>query len=435
MAAGTLAAGNGKLDRIIGGAFAIGLAGVACLAVFGHRGVAPCAGFMALAVALRREVWSAGFGLLSLRRVLSDPLSIAFLAMIVFSIWILIGAYWSPVPGAGELGLTVFVSVLAGGALSFEALRSPSLHTRRIAVMFVVSVSMASAALLFEGLSGAYLRQVFPPEDASAARWKDFTALGRGVTAMAPLIFPAAVLLRRLTGSWIVAATPALALMIAAGSFTVFSNVASISFGIFAFAAACAAPRLTVSCLAILAIVALLASPFIAAHLPASAVLNGDAAELPTSWAQRLIIWKETAAIALSQCMPLGCGADFARDLSEKGATVLIPGWPITLPVMPLHPHNLFLQVWLELGLPGVISLALAIASATAALLKANADRLTMAAIAAAIAAAFVSVMFEASLWQVWRLAVFALAAFGCAMAYSTNNTAKKESAGLTSPR
>ena len=44
-------------------------------------------------------------------------------------------------------------------------------------------------------------------------------------------------------------------------------------------------------------------------------------------------------------------------------------------------------------------------------------------AIAAVAAVSFISVIFEASLWQVWRLSAFALAALGCAVSYSVNKS------------
>ena len=395
------------------------MAAAAWLAVFGHRGLAPCAGVMALSVALRRETWSAGFGLLYSVRRRPTPLSIAFVAMIAFAVWVALTAFWSPVPGAGWLGLTILVSVLSAGALVFEATRASASRARTMAAFYAAMVAIAAMAFLFEGISGAYLRSVIPPEDLTPQRWKDFIALGRGVTAIAPLVFPAAILLRWMSGSWIVAAAPALALFVAAIKFSIFSNVIGLIFGAIAFAAALSRPRLSVNLLSALIIAALLLAPFAAAQISAASVLDGDAEYLPTSWAQRLVIWRHTAVLTLDQCLPFGCGADYARALSEKGVTVGIPGWPLALPVMPIHPHNLFLQVWLELGLPGVLAFALALTASARALQKAPIGRSAIAAICAVASVSFVSVMFEASLWQAWRLAVLALAAFGCAVAYS----------------
>jgi hypothetical protein len=410
-----------RIDGAIDAMAAIAFAGVAWLAVFGHRGLAPCAGFLALGVAMRREVWTEGLKLIAPPKAWRDPLAIAAIAMAAFSAWIGVTALWSPTPGGIWLGLTALVSALAAGALVFEASRANTIRSRRFAAMFALSVTAASLALLFEGLTGGYLRAVLPPDDHSALRFKDLTALGRGVTAAATLAFPAAVLLRALTGSWIIAFAPAAALLVAATEFSVFANVIAIAAGALAFFAAHAAPKTTIKGAAVLFLAGLLLSPFIAAAIPVDCLLEAGA--LPPSWSQRLILWNAVADRALGECFPLGCGADFARTWWSATAMIELPGYPIALPLVPVHPHNVFLQIWLELGVPGVLLFGVALSAGAARLAAADLDRSTIAATAAIAALAFISVMFEASLWQVWRIAVFALAAFGGAVSYSINKS------------
>lgn len=400
---------------------AIGLAGVAWLSVFGHRGVAPCAAFMALGVALRPAIWRQGFALLAPARVLSQPLSIAAVSILCFCLWIATGVLWSPTPGAEWLALTALAATLTGGALSYEAVTATPARAARLAGFYIAMVCVAAAALMFEGLSGGYLRLSLPPADVSPLRWKDMTALGRGVTAAAGLVFPAAALLYRVSGSRLVALAPVAALFIASLNLSVYANVAALIAGAAAFALALIAPRSAFRALVGVFVLALFAAPFIAWEIPVDAILAGEASALPPSWAQRLVVWRETATVAMRDCLPVGCGADFSRAFAENGATIRVPGWPIDLPVMPTHPHNMFLQIWLELGLPGVLLLATAGLFAARAFLASRVDRLTMSAACGALGVCFISVIFEASLWQVWRLAVFALAAFGVAMSYSVN--------------
>lgn len=402
-------------------------AGIAWLAVFGHRGLAPCAGMMALMVAFRRDIWRAGFGLLAPQRELKqsffgEALSIASLATAAFVVVIALTAFWSPTPGAQWLALTIASAVLVGGALVYEAVNAAPARARCFAILFALMVSPAAALLMFEGLSGGYLRGVIPPDDASPERWKDMTALARGVTAIAPLVFPAAILIRRLTGSWTAAFAPAAAAFIAATHFSVFANVVAIAAGAVAFFAAMLRPRSAMMALAILFAAALILTPFVASALPLEALFdNGSLA--PASWEQRLVIWREASDRALHQCMPLGCGADYARAWRNEGATIDVPSSPVPLPVMPVHPHNVFIQIWLELGLAGAGAFLTAMIASAVALLRINVDSRTAAAICAVAAVSFISVMFEASLWQAWRLAVFALAAFGCAVSYSINKS------------
>jgi O-antigen ligase len=418
-----LAARQDRLDKYVDGAFAVAMAGIAWLAVFGHRGVAPMVGLIALAAAFRKDIWISGITLLSPPRLRCDPLGLAALSMIGFSAWVSVSALWSPTPGGFWLGMTILVAVFGAGALVFEAAHATPKRAQRFSALFVLMVVSASAALLFEGLSGGYLRAVIPPDDLTPLRWKDMTALARGVTVMAPLVFPAAVLIRRITGSWAIALVPASAAFVAAMQFSVFANVLAIGAGAAAFGLALVRPRLCLVVLAILLMLALISAPFVAAAIPAEAIVDGGVGVVPASWGQRLFVWKETGVRVLRDCMPLGCGADYARSLKESAGMIVVKGSAITLPAMPLHPHNLFLQIWLELGLPGVAAFGAAIAAAAAALMRAKIDAGTLAAAGAVIAVSFISVMFEASLWQIWRLAVFTLAALGCAVSYSVNNS------------
>jgi O-antigen ligase len=414
-----LARQTSPLDRTIDAMFAVALVGLAWLVVFGHRGVAPCAGFMALAAALRRSVWREGFSLLAPARLQGDFLSQAALAALLFCLWIAASEFWSPTPGAHWLAITVGASVLVAGALAHEALAASAARARRLATWFALAVFAAAAALMFEGLSGGYLRSVTPPDDLSAFRNKDMTSLARGVTAMAPLVFPAAIIIRRQTGSTLIAAAPAIMLAIAAARFSVFANVVALAAGAAAFLIALAQPKATLAAIAALFVAAALLFPVLATSLPFEELLSDGSA--PPSWAQRLFIWREAGDRALGSCFPLGCGADYARGWAENASFVTVPNWPVPVSVMPTHPHNVFLQIWLELGLPGLLLFCAAIGLGVASLLRRPIDRPVLSALAAAAAVSFISVMFEASLWQAWRLAVFSIAGFGIAVSYSVN--------------
>jgi len=409
------------IDRTIDAMVAIALVGVAWLTVMGHRGLAPCAGFMALGVAMRKDTWRAAFYSMAPGRFAANPASIAFLCASAFCFWVAVTSLWSPTQGGIVLALTVFAAVATATALVYEALTAAAPRLRFFAFMVAGAISIASCALLFEGLSGAYLRDVIPPQDASPLRWKDFVALGRGVTAMAPLIFPVAVIIWRVTGSREAAAAPVLVLFVAATRFSIFTNVAAIALGAACFSLAFFRPKATLLLIVLIFLAALLGAPLIGAFVD----LEGIAASggLPMSWAQRAIIWAETSRLALGVCAPFGCGADFSRALAADARLIEVPGAPGGLPAMPIHPHNAFLQIWLELGLPGVVAAASALIAAAISLYKLSMSRPAFAAICGALAASLISLLVEASLWQAWRLAVFGLAAFACTVAYRLDNS------------
>ncbi len=409
-----------RLDRAIDAVVAFAMVSLAWLAVFGHRGAAVVAAIMALAIASRPEIWREGLTLLAPRRVRLQPLPRAAVAMMLFTLWIALSGLWSPTPGAPKLALTIGVFTLCGGALVYEASRATPARVRRMAQLFAGAVGAASLALLFEGLTGGLLRDLVPPTDQSLLRWKDMTALARGVTLVTPLVFPACALLFMLTGSRLVAAVPPVAAVIAASQFSVAANVVALLFGGAAFAAAMIRPKSSVIALCALFMATLFAAPLLA-FAPAQAVIGAGDPVMPPSWAQRLYLYQAAGDRILGECLPFGCGADYARAWAAEGALIEVPGSPIPLQEAPTHPHNVFLQIWLELGLVGVLTFAAALWFGLQRIVAIAPNRLAFAALAAAGAACYISFIFEASLWQAWRIAVIALAAFGGALSYSFN--------------
>jgi hypothetical protein len=413
---------NSTLDRVVDAMFFLTMPLLAWLAVFGHRGAVVVAGLSAMAVALRPSIWREGLPLLTPARLAAAPLPRAALAGLLFVLWIALTGFWSPTPGAWRLALAVAAFSLAGGALVYEASRAGAPRRRRMGVLFAGAVTAAAGALLFEGLTGGLLRDIVPPADQSPLRWKDMTALARGVTLIAPLVFPAAAILFALTGSRALAAAPVLLALAAAAQFSVVTNVVAILFAIGAGAAALFRPRLVILALGALFLISLFAAPlFVLA--PVDAVTGAPMPLLPPSWAQRLHVWNEAAGRLFEGCGLVGCGADYTRALMADGVMIEVPGSPIPLQEAPTHPHNLFLQVWLELGLAGVITMAAALWFALKRFSVIEPHRLAYAAIVAASAASYISFMFEASLWQAWRIAILALAAFGGALSYSFNRS------------
>ena len=86
---------------------------------------------------------------------------------------------------------------------------------------------------------------------------------------------------------------------------------------------------------------------------------------IPNAWYHRLTVWKVTSE-RIEQKPFLGYGYDTSRALYKKGDEIryqrydksgnLIVG--IVSEPIPLHPHNVVLQIWLEMGIAGAIFLA-----------------------------------------------------------------------------
>ena len=99
--------------------------------------------------------------------------------------------------------------------------------------------------------------------------------------------------------------------------------------------------------------------------------------------------------------------ANINRDLGFPGQRFVT-----TAVVMPLHPHNAALQVWLELGLIGAILLAALCGGVPLACLRATWSRASMAAGLATFSTAYVIAMLSFSLWQSrWNALLWLVAA------------------------
>ena len=94
--------------------------------------------------------------------------------------------------------------------------------------------------------------------------------------------------------------------------------------------------------LAVLAGGAVLAFPPLVVWLMRSGLARKVETDILPSWAARIDIWSFAAGKSLEKPV-WGWGFESARNFA---------------PIIPDHPHNMSLQAWLELGLPGLVLLA-----------------------------------------------------------------------------
>jgi O-antigen ligase len=261
-------------------------------------------------------------------------------------------------------------------------------------VLFAWGLAACGVVMAVEALTGgaiylALREAIGDPIRADLGRKN----LAQGSFALA-LLWPVAAAAGARAG-----ASPWLAVPMAAGSALLaqlfLSDAPVLALGVVAVAGALAwmwpgaAPRALGAAAAGLVLLA----PFLAL-----AVTGLD--RLPLSWAQRAEYWSYAVG-RIAEHPFRGWGLDASRAFS---------------PHIQLHPHDGALQVWLELGLPGAVLLALVWAQTFRRLAR---DRRGLLAPATAGAAAaylfFGSVSF--GVWQEWWLALGALVAVIAALA------------------
>lgn len=165
--------------------------------------------------------------------------------------------------------------------------------------------------------------------------------------------------------------------------------------------------RLGFLALCVALVITIFATPFIMdALVPAQETLNSLTSE-DGSWSSathRMFMWRFATDAIIEGPLALGFGAGASRGFPGAAEKVM---WGIEL--MPLHPHNGALQVWLELGIFGAVIFAILGILIYRATQHSSGAQL---GIYAAIMVAFISPwMLSYGIWQSWWLALGWLAA------------------------
>jgi len=171
-------------------------------------------------------------------------------------------------------------------------------------------------------------------------------------------------------------------------------------------------PRMVLAVALVFLLGYLAAAPTLSRHWLTIADARESGLALPSGWEHRLGIWNyvavEVGAVGL-----LGAGYDSSRVVGRRDDVIVeITGPDGSHPeALPLHPHNAVLQVWLELGLPGVAALGLIILGLFALLLRAPPPAARRAALIATAATLAVPLLISFGVWQSWWLSALMLCA------------------------
>lgn len=149
---------------------------------------------------------------------------------------------------------------------------------------------------------------------------------------------------------------------------------------------------------AVVSAVAIITAPLSFARLERLPGLGEIADTVKVSAGHRLLIWS-FAGDRIAERPLTGWGLDSSRAIPGGGDPIRAgESW------MPLHPHNAALQLWLELGVPGVVLFALLVALAWYALASAPWPRLFAAAAGGALTTGLVGCFATYGIWQEWWL-------------------------------
>ena len=393
----TSAPATGGLDavlRTLAGAAALLLGPLAAVA---PRGL-PVWAILVLLLSLAGLARRGAFGRI-LR--LTPPVAAvaAFLALALAS------SLWSPSARAAatvaEIGY-IALAALAGGAWIAGL---PAAELRRLAKLFLAG-----------GLAGGLLFAAEAALDFPLNRWwngvpddqlpnlLNGNVPKRTAALLCLMVWPAALAVDRF-GRRALALLVPVSYALACLPLTSRSAMLGIAAGLVTLAAARASARWTRRLFAAAVTAAFLL--VVPAALLFSGPLDLDHSGLLFRSAQhRVEIWGHAAERALRTPV-FGQGIDASRSLPPEGAVSEFS--PIGDSLLPLHPHNAFLQVWLETGAVGA-ALALAVLLmllAATARLDRHAQPFALALFAAALAMGSTAY----GIWQPWWMSGFLAAA------------------------
>jgi len=359
-------------------------------------GMAPLTIAGALIAVVTERIWG---------RRWPSPRLLASVLVAVLIAWCALTLIWDIKPPDGARKLIDLVLVL-GALLGYLGLAplADNEQKRRLSLALVGGVAIGLILLCIEtGLDFPIFRAIFGNGDP---RLIDGVQAKRATDALPLAVWPAALALVRLGKKWfgvalVVVFTGTCAVLTASSATLGMAvSLAILVLGV-------ASPLWTRRLVALAVVLAFVLV------VPASIYAYREGAStshmVKNSGRHRMEIWDFAARKTLDRPL-FGHGFNASRFVPNDGEVSQFrgPGYPI----IPLHPHNALLQIWLELGVVGV-------AIATALLLTAlNAigrwPPLSARFALAGYAAGLVVAGLAFGIWQTWWMAtlVFSVAAF-----------------------
>lgn len=328
-----------------------------------------------------------------------------------FAVWAAASAIWAEQPRLVWPALGQFAATSVGGLalLSLVATLSPD-RRREIETALLAGVAIAWLLLAVEWVSGLIFERSIAARFFVKEIYHGFI-FNRGAAMLALLVWPAALAAARRHGPWAGVATVAAV----AALLTQFESMAAL-LGLAGggFVALCALrwPLVTGRTFATVLVAGALAAPWIVRiPLGEAVAARGD---VSLSITHRIKIWRFVSD-AIDERPAFGWGLNAARDLPGRltadGAARMAP----SAEEMSLHPHNAFLQIWLELGVVGAVMVCLLLAHATRGARRLAAPdgggRNEAAMALGGLGAACLIAVTGYGIWQAWWLAGLWLAA------------------------
>lgn len=321
----------------------------------------------------------------------------------LFFLYATISSAWAIEPAESLWTGVRLAGLFASGLFLLAAVQTvPDAGRRTAGNLLIVGMIAGMGFFAVELLSGGGI--TYAIREATGAPPKAFSILfNRTASVFALFIWPALIVLalrrRFLAGAALLLASAWLASLTESGA-----SLIGLAAGIAAAGLVGLAGPVVLRICAFLAAACTVAAPLLvmAAHrLPVLA----DAIAGASSFGHRLRIWQYSVDKTLEHPL-VGWGLDAARHLGTGGYET-----GKNADLMPLHPHNIPLQIWLELGLVGAVLAAVFFAAAGVRASRLKPGRIALALVAGSMVSAICIIGLSYGAWQWWWLSTLWLAA------------------------
>ncbi|HEY4134067.1 MAG TPA: O-antigen ligase family protein [Alphaproteobacteria bacterium] len=396
-----------RLEAYLTGVFSIVAFLLPPLAVFAPLGVAPATITCAVLVLA---------GLLWTRRRIALPNRTIFLALLALLAWSAIGLLWSISPANTVktilqlAGIFASAAILLGGA----ALLTPG-QARRVAGVLAAGIVLALALYAVEWLFDSPIQRLFrtPYLEEDEAIYSPFN---RGLVLLLLTTAPAVIALWR-AGRRRLAAGLYAAVAVVAYAYYGSSVELALTCGFIVILLVMLTPRRVMPVLGALFAACVLVAP-VAVKFVATPDLVAWAGQRTNNFSaiHRLVIWEFATKRILEKPLT-GWGLDTSRVMPGAKELVTItvkdtnsgkPNTPVER--LPLHPHDMALQWWLELGLPGAVIAGFVIFSLFGLIARLPAQRIEKALLTAQATMAIVIGALGYGIWQSWWMCTMVMA-------------------------
>ncbi|WP_413203474.1 O-antigen ligase family protein [Rhodospirillum sp. A1_3_36] len=334
-------------------------------------------------------------------------LSALFLGWMGFCLWALMTLNWTPVPSAGTRAALSLLAIGLGSIFCVRCLGSlanpPGKH--RVVTILSMAMFVQAAVIILEALSGGF---ILPLINATIQKKNiTFSNLNSGVNLGLLLTW---VLImgafdqgrRRLAGALIIgmvllvglsnseSAKVALILAVAASGATLLLGRWALRLVIWGYA------------------LFLTVTPFVFSRILTDSLFREIAPHLPFSFQHRFIIWRHVSDWIMEHPF-LGWGVSASRSFQDERKMLDIfqqeEGWvQKSIQIMPIHPHNASLQIWLDLGVVGLVLAVLVLFLFLAVLERRQRTRWHQAGVTGLITGGLLLTVGAYSIWQGWLL-------------------------------